>query len=273
MHKGTYHIQLMNWQLLSAKDGGDPLGPDPAAMRQYVFGRVRNPDSKKIDWVGMPRGLGDDYDFLDSKPPKPTGLFSLTKIQYALLEQWAAGTFISDWPGSEPSVPVAGPVTPAGLDRAAAENAVGGPFFPGIEVSWLIRVLDLYEEPFRLRVPKAPLEDGVPALKIGALEFRPGFFSQQMALPWQADFYDCHKEEREGGDQQIYFYMWWTAQRPDDIFRAGENKQVPWIRQLIPPGMDFDAFEISNERFRQMQQNWSKLRFVLPANGRLEEEP
>lgn len=270
--KGSYHVQLMDLDLLARQDG-DARGIDPAAVREFVFGRIRNPDAKKIDWTGMPRGLGDDYDALDSRPPKPTGLFSLTRVQYALLEQWAHGHFVADWPGAEPAIPVPGAVSPAGLDRAAAENCVGGPFFPGIEVGWLIRRTELYLEPFRLRVPSAPDGQAGPPLEVGALPFIPGFFSQQMAQPWQADFYDCHKEEREAGDQQLYYYMWWTAQRPDDVLPAGSDVQVPWIQRLIPPGTDFDEFETSNERFTQMVKNWATLRFVVLANGRLEEEP
>ena len=42
------------------------------------------------------------------------------------------------------------------LDRAAAENAVGGPFYPGIDVSWLIRARELYAEPFRFRTQREP---------------------------------------------------------------------------------------------------------------------
>jgi hypothetical protein len=271
--KNTYHKQLLDWSSLAAQDGGDPLGPEPADMREYVFGRLRNPDGKKIDWVGMPRGLGDDYDFLDTKPAKPTGLFALTRTQYAILEQWKLGNFVNDWPGAPPEIPVKGVATPAGLDRAALENSVGGPFFPGIEVSWLIREPDLFSEPFRLKVSAQPASEVVQSFSFGKLPFVPGFFSQQMAQPWQADFYDCHKEEREGGDQKQYFYMWWTAQRPDDVFPVGSAEQVPWVRSLVPKGMDFDDFQSDNERFRQMQQNWHKLRFIIKAHGRLEEEP
>src|SRR5205814_461693 len=112
----------------------------------------------------------------------------------ALLREWAAGNFINDWPGTEPTIAPKRNPTPDDLDRAAAENCVGGPFFPGIEVSWLIRVKELFSEPFRLRVPREPEPHVAPPLKVGTLEFRPGFFSQQMALPWQADFYECHKE-------------------------------------------------------------------------------
>jgi hypothetical protein len=272
--KKTYHKQLLDWNTLAALDEGDPLGPDPAAFREYVFNRIRKPDAEKIDWLGMPRGLGDDYGSLYTVSPASTALVSFTRIQYAILEQWNKGHFIADWPGAEPNIPAAGPISPARLDRAALENCVGGPFFPGIEVSWLIREPALYAEPFRLNIPAVPeAEIQQPPLQIGALQFRSGFFSQQMAQPWQADFYDCHKEEQEAGDQKPYYYMWWTAQRPDDVFTAGSTKQVPWVRQLVPNGMSFDDFQGDNVRFKQMVENWHRLRFVVKANGRLEEEP
>jgi hypothetical protein len=272
--RGTYHFQLMNWELLASQDPADVR--NPAALREYVFKKIRNPDAATINWSGMPRGLGDDYGSLDANPPKPTALFSLTKIQYALLEQWAQGNFISDWTGQEPGISEPAEVTPAGLDRAALETCVGGPFFPGIEVSWLVRRSELYVEPFRLDVPSVPLAEAGTPKPLGALSFAAGFFSQQMAQPWQADFYDCHKEEREGADQHLYYYMWWTAQRPDDTYAPGSEAQTPWVRHLISPGSDLsvDELETTNERFKQMVENWSKLPYILPSpSGRLEEEP
>ena len=110
------------------------------------------------------------------------------------------------------------------------------PFYPGIEVSWLIRVKALYSEPFRLNIPRESEAPGAPYPKIpiGALFFQPGFFSQQMALPWQADFYDCQKENHQDpGDtdkNKDYWFMWWTAQRPDDTYPSGGlEPQRRWV--------------------------------------------
>lgn len=269
----TYHRHLLDWDELARVDAGDPL---VAALREYVFSRIRNPHSARVEWKEMPRGLGDDYDSLDGTP-KPTALFSLTKVQYALLEQWSKGTFTSDWPGAEPAVPAPTPPTPTGLDRAGLETCVGGPFFPGIEVSWLIRRPELYVAPFRLDAPREPAEGARAPKMIGVLPFIAGFFSQQMAQPWQADFYDCQKEEREGGDHQRYYYMWWTAQRPDDTYAPGVDAQQPWVRHLVPPGQSMDVLDGNDgkDRFKFMVENWPNLPFVLPDSGRgkLTEEP
>jgi L-Lysine epsilon oxidase N-terminal/L-lysine epsilon oxidase C-terminal domain len=226
-----YHRRLSNWRMLSSLSG--PSAADGAELRRYIFNWMRNPDAAELKWEKMPRGLGDDYSGLDKGAPTPQSLLSLTRIQYAMLREWAAGNFIDDWAGSEPTITTKSDLTPDDLDRAAMENCVGGPFYPGIEVSWLIRLTDLYSEPFRLKVPHEP-EDEVQheSILVGALEFRPGFFSQQMALPWQADFYDCHKERWQDPDGNEYFFMWWTAQRPDDVFSAGEAKQVRWVREF-----------------------------------------
>jgi hypothetical protein len=234
----------------------------------------------------MPRAHGDDYDALDdfenkrAREPLPTSFLSLTQIQYALIEQWANGQFISDWPGAQPAFPVPGEITPVGLDRAALENCVGAPFVPGVEVSWLVRRPELYAEPFRLRIPPAPEKEsnGSDWLKLGPLEFGPGFFSQQLALPWQADFYDCHREQHTNDDGAPMWLMWWAAQRPDDTYAPGASRQQRWVRAFdsASTAPDPDAYE-NLARFDQMQRRWAELRFIVRAPSgaghELEEEP
>jgi len=224
----------------------------------------------------MPRGLGDFYDDLDNGHPTAGSFLSLTHIQHAILERWAAGEFESDWPGAPPPVPDSTPITPEGLDRAATENCVGGPFYPGIEVGWLVHTITLYAEPFRLRVSRHPdgePPDPVPPV-IGALPFRPGFFSQQMAQPWQADFYDCHKELHQDPAGVESFYMWWTAQRPDDVTpRGSTGDPVRWVRGLAPNASDPSFDDDPNiERFASMVRNWNRLGFVIRVGDDLVED-
>lgn len=270
----NYHLQLRDVGTLSALSGPEASnGPD---LRQYVFAYMRDPDGTTVEWKKMPRGLGDEYTALDEGAPTPRSFLSLTRIQFAILREWAAGNFINDWSGSEPTFATLPDPAPDDLDRAATENAVGGPFFPGIDVSWLIRVKDLYAEPLRLKVPREPAAEITSApLRIGALEFRPGFFSQQMALPWQADFYDCHKERHEDPDGNEYYFMWWTAHRPDNSFPSGQSQQDRWVREFDKNATTDDPDDLDNlERFNQMQKRWFELRFVSVKNGdRFEEEP
>jgi len=146
---------------------------------------------------------------------------AVTELQYRVVKQWCRGKF-KDTAAQEPSFETirrSGLLTPGGLDRSALDRCVGGPFFPGIEVSWLARSTEIYSAPLRMKVGHAMVGEinlgkfksvGVPAVKptVG-----PGFFSQQMAQPWHADFLACARFAGKIG--------WWPAQRPDDVVRGG----------------------------------------------------
>jgi len=151
----------------------------------------------------------------------------LTKIQYNYMEKWKNGSFINDWHGVPQPSKV---ITPHGLDRAALENCVGAAFFPGIEASWMLRDVYKFSEPFRL----------------DHTNLGPGDITKQMAVPWQADFFDCTKE----GD-----LAWWPAQRPDDVFPAAGGPQVPWIRQFVNDATG-------------MVKHWHRLGFVVKKGAK-----
>jgi hypothetical protein len=268
-----YHQTLLrDYATMSA------LTPEGKRLRNGIFAWIRDPDGAETIWKAMPRGLGDDYTdlYMNTNAPEPRCFLSLTRIQYAMLREWAADNFISDWPGTEPVLKPNLDPTPDDLDQAAAQHSVGGPFYPGIDVSWLIRTKELYAEPFRLKISPVPEnEKPFSGVTVGALTFCPGFFSQQMALPWQADFYDCHKEQWFDPDNNEYFFMWWTAHRPDDVFPSGGSKQERWVREFDKAATTEDPDDESNlERFKQMQSNWFRLKFVSVRNGdHYEEEP
>jgi hypothetical protein len=165
-----------------------------AAYRKSVFDRIRNPRLKSKDQANyyfMPILSGDEGDTIVGNPD--TWLYVL-ESQYAMLEKWAAGNFASDWDPNKPIPPAPSldqiPLgeQPSALTRGALEFCVGGPFFPGIEITYVARYADYYEEPFRFKQGK----------------FEAGDMTKRMAVPWQADFFEC----------QVH---WWPAQRPDDV--------------------------------------------------------
>jgi len=139
---------------------------DDDKMRQVVFARLRDPDGNDARADQMPKGLGDEYVDEDAVPdgdPLRSNVrryFSLTRYQYALMRQWMLGKFRRD--GDGPRRANVEVITPEGLDLAALENCVGGPFYPGIEVSWLVRKKEIYREPFRLALGSVvgPVEVG-----------------------------------------------------------------------------------------------------------------
>jgi hypothetical protein len=241
----------------------DP-GERGAKARRRVFAVIRQPHDeadeatrrKQATPAFMPQLSGDEG---TATPGRPGTWFTVTPLQYRRLARWAEGQFIAGQFTAGPA-PVAEDL-PARLDRAALEACVGGPFFPGIEMSRRAREKDRYVAPFRFR-PDQP----------------PGCMTENMAVPWQADFTDCR-------------HFWWPAQRPDDVivdqdyeavvevlFPEGNSPRRPinttafprwrWDRGIgdapattLGEGLRFDR------RHREMVNEWSQLGFVTPAGN------
>lgn len=193
---------------------GDLLGPTTLRRlasssdkdrpaRQRVFARLRNPDLtgaeavKQANLDYMPQLSGDEG---FTTGGEPTTWFAVLPHQYAALRRWADGDFLADWTGVPPApqsiTQFAIADQPAALDRAAGEACVGGPFFPGIEMTYTSRDPGSYAEPHRLRP-----------------DLEPGDVTKRMAVPWQADFYECRTR-------------WWPAQRPDEVITQTEYESV-----------------------------------------------
>ena len=193
--------------------------PSSAQVRNMIFQKLRNPS--------VPVG-GGDMPKLPEETVPDVAVRSLTDVQYARMRRWAQGNFEADWPGAEPP-PTAfdqlpDPEKPKAVDRAALEACVGGPLFPGIEVGRIMLEEATYDKKHAFRINPRLL---------------PGTLTARMALPWQADFFDCGFED--GAD-------WWPGQRPIDVFRGAER--VPWIPHKW-------------REWSALLKNWSRLGFVV----------
>ncbi len=168
----------------------------PRAARQAVLERIRNPDDTGGGRTPglMPR-LHDETN--------SDAVMTPTRSQYALLERWAAGSFVNDLGQPPPIEPL-----PHALTRLSLDACAGGPFFPGIEVGRIIADAARYRSPMRLDADR----------------LRPGDITQGNAVPWQADFLLCRFGDRaELG--------WWPAQRPDKIVvDAASGASERWVR-------------------------------------------
>jgi L-lysine epsilon oxidase-like protein len=243
--------------------GGSNSDPD---RREGIFVMLRDP-KKLLNNVGppepklMPLILGDYYGAANGRGGEddPAFFHSVSLLQYELLRAWRDGRFIADWVGVPP---VATVVTPEGIDRAALENVVGGGFFPGIEAGWLSTKAKVYKSPFR--VAAGAVIGKVPVPQTGAatsrdLVLEAGAFSQQMALPWQADFRDCRSETHTIGGLTKKA-AWWPVQRPDEVFPdTSPTKRVTWARKSDGTGYSYE----------DMINNWSDLGFVVQVNNNL----
>jgi hypothetical protein len=169
----------------------------------------------------------------DADPDYRLTRCTVTETQYKLVRSWWEGSFVEAGADDFDNIPRSSAITPGGLDRAALERGVGAPFWPGIEVSWLCRCPEIYVEPLRVKKDRTAktfkLQVDKPgggkftafepvSFPAGGIPVKAGFFSQQMAQPWQADFLSCLRYQDPAKKFKV---GWWPAQRPDDVIRGG----------------------------------------------------
>jgi hypothetical protein len=238
------------------------------ANRDAVFERVRDPNTfdtaprPPIDPSQMPSAHGDYYEPANGRggDTDPASLHSVSKLQYALLRAWQRGDFLEDWGQGQAGPPA---ITPEGLDRAALENMSGGAFYPGMEASWLFAKKEVWDAPFRLARNRKVGTIPVPGANRRDVVVEAGAFSQQMALPWQADFMDCAADDISdpsvaGGQRRV---GWWPATRPDEVFPFDRPKdRRPWAR-IPDPQAPLGYREMQSEN--EMVNLWSTLGFVI----------
>ena len=208
-------------------------GAKTASLRRAIFKKLRSPSGAGGNMPKLPGAV--------TKAGVINASVALTEVQYERMRSWAAGTFESDWQESGALAPairledIAAHDLPAALDRAALEACVGGGFFPGIEVGRMMLDRSTYAEnsPFRIH----------PHLPAGAL-------TAQMAVPWQADFFECalQSDPEDNPDDPANGMDWWPAQRPVNVVR-GDSEGVDW------------ASGVKNKR--AMVDEWARLGFVV----------
>jgi hypothetical protein len=201
----------------------------PIPLRKRLFDKLRKPDGTGGN---MPKLFGDRY-----RSSGRTARLSLTSCQYNILKKWVNNQFDID---SDENLKPSEKITAKGLDIASLENCVGGAFFPGIETSWFIR--DKYEF--------------IELFRLDSTKIKPGDLTKQNALPWQADFMVCSKEDDIVSPEPNDFVGWWPYSRPDDVFPENENEYAAWT-----PDHQFKSYE-------DMVAKWKYLGIVVEKNGK-----
>lgn len=211
--------------------------PDPVtddATRIGIFNSLKKPGGGGADMPQLnPPDTGDPLDFQTDR---------LTVGQFAHMERWKDNNYTNDWVGPPP--PEAN-VTPDGLDRSALDACVGGSFYPGIEAGGLPQSASgTYPG---LAAQSRPIVTGsnyVEAFRLNHAVVSAGDITASMALPWQADFWDCAQN-------------WWPVPRPNQVTRNGTLNQG-WTDGLVG----------SHE---EMVQKWNQLGFVVRQGDQLVE--
>lgn len=200
-------------------------GADNAKHRERVFEWFRNPESTEWTPEKVPPFYGDgfgDYSHiaLDDLP--------VTVVQYERLKKWRDGDFTEGTPVVKRDF---NELTPAeqidALNQAPLEDCLGGPFHPGIELTWTMRVKSMWSEPYRLNVlPKGEpiqLDFGdvlTPEIALGpngpCSVNGPGSLTRWMGVPWQTDEASC----LSGYTVSTYLSLpsFWAARVPNQVF-------------------------------------------------------
>ena len=213
------------------------LRPSNLDWRRRVFEMFRDPGAgPNLHEPVVPQIFGDAFGEGPEAPKDALTLLAVTPTQYAHLQRWLAGNVIDDWPGAPPVPPAFATLTPAEqvahLERAALADCLGGPFHPGIELTWTMRLPRVWKRAYRLNVladrsagtaefrrarsrpqsasaPKGPY-DGVAA----------GALTRFMGVPWQTDEASCNSAADYSPWTFLSMPTYWGARVPDQVFAA-----------------------------------------------------
>ncbi|MDC0707922.1 LodA/GoxA family CTQ-dependent oxidase [Stigmatella sp. ncwal1] len=257
-----------------------------AQMRQRLFHWFRDPDATVEQPAYLPPLYGDA--FVDFQGVPGTGL-AVTRTQFSMLRAWAEGRFTHN--PKDRVVPAAAleaiPLAdqPHALDRANLEECLGGPFHPGIEMTWTLRVPRMWRKPFRLNVlpegtpvrmdfgevltPEVALGPGGPLEANG-----PGTLTRFMGVPWQTDEASCLAGLELGTYLPIPSF--WAARVPNHVLpeKAYErllkeslpfaqrhkhlNNRPEWLRHLSDQFLD---------RINNMVNQWDRVGIAAERPG------
>jgi len=193
-------------------------------LRKRIFEWFRNPDSEEYTPEKVPPFYGDGFgEYVKIAIVD----LPITRTQYTRLEKWAIGDFTTGTP--QKYVPFE-ELSPAqqinALNQAPMEECLGGPFHPGIELTWPMRIKEMWKKPYRLNVVKegeptdlnfGPLLSPAIALgKDGPLsKSGPGALTRWLGVPWQTDEASC----LSGYDVTTYLPLpsFWAARVPNQV--------------------------------------------------------
>ena len=196
-----------------------------------IMSFIRNPDGTQNEKGAplMPLSLGDSNQ----------SFLTVSRQQYHFMEQWSKGLAVGATP------------TPLGpgeqLDKTILVNCLGGRFSPGIDMTFIVRDVNLYNAnwqnanigPFRINAKMLNYDKATkdtPFLGVGYEPLRPtpvepGDICKFMAVPWHTDYNSCATHTpapNPGGDvteKNVYsgtvntdLFWSWPAQRPVAVY-------------------------------------------------------
>lgn len=239
-------------------------------LRQQIWNAFRSWTRDGESPIPWPSIYGDS---MSIPPISPRQHMTLTGTQMKLLEQWVEGKFSSDLdleaesPGELEAIPLA--EQPATLDRTSLSFCLADAFHPGCEMTWPVRHLSMYTEPFRLlhRKGEEP-EISAPTLTPALVEAEdgplygqtPGSISRWMAVPWQTDTASCLFAYQMGFDLRYdpFLPTFWPARVPNQVLTQ-ENYEVV-MDESQPLEKRLEAFDERAAWLRQLGESHAEAR-------------
>lgn len=296
-------MQWVNHGLFMAHGFGSPLDAEDShvtqrladastqnlAWRKAVFKLFRDPEvGGELGPHKLPCLYGDAYGDLPRGKTHALEQLALTPTMYRQLARWAQGDFLEDWAGPPP-LPQFEQLSPAqqaeNLARAPLYECLGGPFHPGIELTWIMRSPLLWAAPYRLRL----LQEDEPArqdfgsiltpsqclaadgpLRGGA----PGVLTRWLGVPWQTDEASCMSDAEYAPSTYLSMPSYWGARVPNQVLSA-----EAWSRVADPAASPLQRLKHAtrreewtrdiqgrsyHERIDLMVQEWWMLGMLLP---------
>ena len=213
---------------------------------------------------------------------------ALTPTLYEFMRQWAEGNFDPDpnlrrQPSALESYSIE--QQPHALDEANLESCLGGPFHPGIELTWTLRVPTMWKEPFRLNILAeglTPKLDYGPSLTPeealgpgGVVESSgPGTLTQWMGVPWQTDEASC----LSGYDMGTYLPLpsFWAARVPNQVLSERSYSRLMDVNLPLAQRMKHFYYRLDwlryfgpsyQTRINDNVAKWHKLGIVTHHDG------
>ena len=252
---------------------GDP-GSGNLAFRKEIFSKFRNPHNLTAtayldERLKMPMMVGDGINFDGS----PLQWFQFPDQQYQFLKYWAEGKFINDFHDTKADAikridDLDLELQPDALTEAALEPCSGGAFHPGVELTYYLRIPQMYAreydktaDPFRLAHKKRnqlvqnvgrllTLEKAIkgdPALHTPpplAHQWA-GDLTRWMGLPWQCDAFSCQQVLMQEGFPTA---VWWPALLPIDVLPEENYEQL----------MDESLDDAARVKFFENRADWKR---------------
>ncbi len=242
---------------LSSKD------PKDDQLRRRVFDWFRDPNSDVYTPAAIPPFYGDGFGEYEDIAIVD---LPVTNVQYEWLRSWADGSFTTNRPPEYKTleeVPLQD--QPHMLTKTNLDDCLGGPFHPGIELTWPMRVPIMWKSAFRLNImpeDEIPRDDWGPLLSTkialmpgGTLSASgPGTLTRWLGVPWQTDEASC----LSGYDPSTYLPLpsFWAARVPNQILSMDSFRRL--TDQAVPTGQRLKHFDYRQDWLRDFGTNYVK---------------